>query len=156
LIFLADDLAPSPDIAAAYAECFRRNAPLAVRGSIAGAEDVSGAAVFRFQRGARDHVWCLDLEDNTAVRAGEFFRLGGFDERLPCGEALDLSIRIYAHSRDAGTQRYCAAASAKRCSEFSLNAHLARNGNIWDKINGKYGKALLFFFLVISQPSKTT
>jgi glycosyltransferase involved in cell wall biosynthesis len=151
LVFLADDIAPAPDLAAAYADFVRKSGALAVRGSVTGVEDIDGTSFFRFQRTAHNHVWCLDTADNLAVDAPTFFRLGGYDERLAAGGDLDLSIRIYAHSRDAGTQWYCAGAAAAVCPEFSADRRMRERYDAWNEVNRKYANDLLSFCCVMQE-----
>lgn len=157
LIFLSDKVRPAQDLASQFLRCLTTHNALAARGDIPGTQDVQGPVFNQLNRNMRAHPWAVDLIENMAVHADHFYRLGGFDETLKSGGALDLSLRLYAQQPDTALQRYCPEAKATANLSFDLISFWEQRQQAWAVINERYNSALsdyCYFWLQQALTSK--
>lgn len=110
IVFLDGAATPEAGLLAAYRDIFQAHPEtLAARGGVRvpGLEACACQATGSFALAGETELWPLDLDENMAVRAEDFFALGGFDESLIGGYgALDFSIRLFGRTPRFCCQRY--------------------------------------------------
>lgn len=110
LIFLADYLAPAPDIASAFMECLAQGA-MAARGKIVLRDP--GQDQWQYNLGDVSFPHPIDKDENLAITKEAFMKAGGFDEALPRHFlGADLGLRLEAINHGGLSQYYCGNAKA--------------------------------------------
>lgn len=139
LLFLSDAVAPVPALPQAYINCLSREGVIAARGRVLKERQSYTALFRRFDLGDCSFPWALDLDENMAILAQQFFSIGGFDETLQPGfGALDLSAKIYQRFPEYQAQQYCPEAAAFSHAGSTPLHHGMDSQISWKQLTEKY------------------
>lgn len=139
LIFIDGDGQPDANLIKVYKDLFQTHPQLvAARGRIKISGLTGTQTTGSFELAEDTTLWPLDLDENMAIRAPEFFQLGGFDEAMQGGYgSLDLSIRLFGKNPRFNAQRYAHAAVLEKVGEniLSLSDYLTQRHRSWLELN---------------------
>ena len=150
IIFINGYAEPSDALLRAYRDAFQTYPETrAARGAIRvpGLEGCDCQVTGSFALAEETEFWPVDLDENMAVLAEDFFALGGFDESLIGGYgALDLSIRLFGRRPEYRCQRYVPKAQLTLVdssdSGLPFESYLLQRHRAWLELNDSYKRYL--------------